>query len=347
MPWLMFVGLAKQDSLGITWARKEPGSIPSKLPGRSRSWIPGGILMMKLSELARRAFQAQMERMQLNLEGCIEGLDPIHLHDLRVANRRTRAALNDFRDLLPDPVYSKYRDEFRWIHKITGPVRDLDIGLANFPVYEKKIAKSWRVNLAPARQLLEGKRMTAQQELAVLLGSEKLGQILESWSDLLDGNVLEGGQAALESAQEYGCRQIIKRYNRVRKQGQKIKKNSPPEKIHTLRINVKKLRYLIGFYFPLFDQEEIARSLTGLKGFQDALGGFQDAEIQICSLTQLAKELTGTGIEVESILALGQLIAIYEKELRRGRKKSLAAIRWLISDSTAREFQSCFKYALK
>lgn len=302
---------------------------------------------MNLSELARRVFQTQLERIQLNLEGCIEGQDPIHLHDLRVANRRTRAALNEFRDLLPDLVYTKYRDEFRWIHSITGPVRDLDIGLSNFPVYLKKISKNWRRDLAPVRQLLEKKRQTAQEELISQLCSERLQQTLNSWSDLLEGGVLAGSQASLESAREFGCRQIIQRYNKVRKQGQKITKKSPAEEIHDLRINAKKLRYLIGFFRPILDQEETARSLTGLKGFQDALGGYQDAEIQVHALTELAKELAQTGTEVEPILALGQLIGIYEKELRRGKKKALVAIHWLTSDPTAREFQSCFKYAVK
>lgn len=302
---------------------------------------------MNLSELARRAFQTQLERIQLNLEGCIEGQDPIHLHDLRVANRRTRAALKEFRDLLPDPVYTKYRDEFRWIHRITGPVRDLDIGIANFPVYKKKLSKNWRAKLDPARQLLQEKRRAAQDELRAQLRSERLENCLTSWSEMLEGGVLEGSQTALESAQEFGCRQIIQRYNEVRKQGQKIQKKSPAGKIHNLRVNVKKLRYLIEFFGPILDQEETARSLTGLKGFQDALGAFQDAEIQVHSITELAKELAETGAEIESILALGQLIGIYEKELRRSRKKSLAAINWLTSDSTAREFQSCYKYAVK
>lgn len=302
---------------------------------------------MNLSELARSVFQTQLERMQLNLEGCIEGQDPIHLHDLRVANRRTRAALIDFRDLLPGSVFSAYRDDFRWVHRVTGAVRDLDIGLSYFPVYEKKIAKSWRDNLIPARLLLEDKRQSAQMELAELLGSERMDGILSSWSKYLEEGVLEGTQVALEQAREYGFRQIIKRYKKVRKRGSKIGKKSPANQFHSLRINVKKLRYLIDFFRPVFDQEEITRLLSGLKGFQDALGSYQDAEVQIQSLSQLALDLQVSGSEIEPILALGQLIGIYEKEFRRARKRSLTAIHWLVSDPTAREFQSCFQYPVE
>jgi CHAD domain-containing protein len=299
---------------------------------------------MNLSELARKAFQTQLERMQLNLEGCIAGQDPIYLHDLRVANRRMRAALIDFQDLLPDPVFNTYRNDFRWIHRVTGTVRDLDIGLSYFPTYEKKIAKNWRDKLSPAKKLLEDKRQIAQEKLAIQLGSERVEGILNSWSGLLDEGVLEGSQSALEPAREYGCRKIVKRYQKVRKRGLKIGKKTPAEKYHGLRINVKKLRYLIGFFRPVLIQEEVPHLLSGLKGFQDALGGFQDAEVQILSLTQLGFELQASGSEVESVLALGQLIGIYEKEFRRSRKRSLTAIRWLVADGTAREFQSCFQY---
>lgn len=299
---------------------------------------------MNLSELARIAFQTQLERMQLNLEGCLEGLDPIHLHDLRVANRRMRAALIDFQALLPDPVFNQYQEDFRWIHQVTGPVRDLDVGLSYFPVYEKELSKSWREELIPARELLEKKRQTAQQELAVNLGSSRVEDILNSFSALLGDRVLEGSQYALEPAREFGCRCIIKRYKKVRKNGLEIGKNTPANHFHELRIRVKKLRYMMEFFHPVFDPEEVTKVRSGLKNVQDALGAYQDAEIQVAKLVQLAGDLQGSGSSVDSILALGQLIGIYEKEIRRSRKRSLKTVHWLTGDPAAREFQSCFQY---
>ena len=299
---------------------------------------------MNLSDLARSVFQTQLKRMELNLDGCIEGVDPIHLHDLRVANRRTRAALLEFRLLLPDEVFRDYQTGFRWLHQITGPVRDLDVGLSHFPLYEKKISKNWRVHLIPARDLLETKRQAAQAELAPTLSANKVGELFSSWAALLDGRVLEGSESALEPAREYGCRQIIKRYRKTRKLGLKLGKKTPAKELHDYRINVKKLRYLIEFFYPVLDQEETARLRIELKKVQDAFGAYQDAEVQVANLIQLAEDLQGSVSSLNPILALGQLIGIYEKELRRSRKKSLSAVRWLTSDSTAREFQSCYRY---
>ena len=302
---------------------------------------------MILSELARTAFQEQLERMQLNLEGCIEGVDPIHLHDLRVANRRTRVALLEFRNLLPDPVFKQYQENFRWIHKITGPVRDLDVGLSNFPVYKKKITKNWRPKLIPARELMEEKRLVAQAELAAVLRSPDVGEIFNSWSSLLEEGVLEGSEVGLESAREYGCRRIIIRFRKTREQALKIGKKTPAKKYHDFRIQVKELRYLLEFFEPVLDLDEISRVRTGLKNVQNALGAYQDAAVQITNLTRLAEGLHQSGSGIDPFLALGQLIGVYEKELRRCKKESRKTIRWLTSDATAREFQSCFKYPVK
>lgn len=302
---------------------------------------------MNLSELARGAFQLQLERIQLNLEGCVEGLDPLHLHDLRVANRRTRAALIDFQNLLPDDVFQHYQDGFRWLHQVTGPVRDLDVGLAHFPVYEKKISKNWRSQLIPARELLEQKRAAAQEGLAEALNSPKAADMLTSWSAQLEDGVLDASEYALEPAREYGCRRIIKRYRKTRKFSLELNKKAPARKFHDLRIRIKKLRYLMEFFQPVLDQEETAKIRIELKKVQDALGAYQDAQVQVASLVQLAGELQEAGRGPSPILALGQLIGGYEKEIRRSRKNSLVAVHWLNSDSTAREFQSCFRYPVE
>ena len=88
-----------------------------------------------ISEIALRVFTAQLESIQVNLDGCINGKDPIHLHDLRVANRRLRAAMSEFKNVLPELEYQRFREDFRYIHTITGDARDLDVSLAHYESY--------------------------------------------------------------------------------------------------------------------------------------------------------------------------------------------------------------------
>jgi CHAD domain-containing protein len=248
--------------------------------------------------------------------------------------------------LLPNEVYQEYLENFRWIHQITGPVRDLDVALSHFPTYKKKISKNWRFHLKPARKLLENERQEAQSELAAALSSRVVEEILTSWSSQLEKGILEDSGFSLESAQEYGSQRIIKRYRKIRKRGKKLGKKTPAADFHDYRIRVKRLRYLIEFFHPVLDQKETARLRIELKKVQDAFGAYQDAEVQINKLVQLAGILQDLDDGLDPILALGQLIGIYEKEIRRARKQALRAVRWLTSDSSAREFQSCFRYAV-
>ncbi len=194
---------------------------------------------MNLSEIARGVFQTQLQVMQLHLDGCIEGKDPIHLHDLRVANRRTRAALIEFKKLLPEDIYQRYRKDFRWIHNVTGDVRDLDVVLAYYQALKKDISKFWRPHLKPLQVLLEKKRTIAQEELSGILKSDKVMGILESWSDLLERGITGRTSLSLEDAKEYGCLRIVKRYRQLQKDGQNLTKTTPAEDYHDYRILVK------------------------------------------------------------------------------------------------------------
>jgi CHAD domain-containing protein len=299
---------------------------------------------MNLSEIARSVFQTELQTMQLHLDGCIEGKDPIHLHDLRVANRRTRAALIEFKKLLPEDIRQRYQQDFHWIHLATGEVRDLDVILSHYPSLKKEIPKAWRPHLNPVRLLAEKKRMIAQVELSGILQSGRVNEILKSWADLLAGGITDKTPLSLEDAREYGCLWIVKRYRQLQKDGQNLSKNTPAEVYHDYRILVKKLRYMMEFFSPMMDQDQFEKICSNLKTVQDTFGLFQDTEIQILNLRKLAEELFEQGTGVDTLLALGQLLGVLQKRLSRAKKKCLKQTHWLISDVSARAFQSCFQY---
>ncbi|MCJ7735075.1 MAG: CHAD domain-containing protein [Anaerolineales bacterium] len=302
---------------------------------------------MNLSEIARGVFFTELGAMQHLIDGCIEGKDPQLVHDLRVTNRRTRAALIVFEGLIPEEIHQKFQIDLRWVHQITGEVRDLDVGLAFFPFYQKQVAKSWRQYLEPLRSLMNNKRKTAQREFARALGSDRMTGIFDTWSDLLQNGTLENNPLSHEPAREYGCQQIVKRYTHLRKRGLKLTKNTAAEKYHEFRINVKELRYLIEFFHPVIEIDEFEKNKIGLKLVQDAFGEFQDTEIQMINLSLLTQELYQDEASLDTLLSLGQLLGVFEKKLSRSKKRCLKQVRWLTTDSTARAFQSCFQYPVE
>ncbi len=302
---------------------------------------------MNLSEIAREVFQTQLQTMKLNLDGCVEGKDPIHLHDLRVANRQTRAALIEFTKLLPDDTRQRYAKDFHWIHLITGEVRDLDVVLSHYSALKKELPKAWRSHLKPLRLLVEKKRNTAQGELSEILQSGRVNLILQSWSDLLQGGTIDESLLSLEDAREYGSLRIIKRYRQLQKDGRNLKKSTSAKKYHEYRILVKKLRYMMEFFRPAMDQEDFEKLHSNLKTVQGTFGVFRDTEIQILNLKKLSKELFENGGSVETILALGLLLGVLEKRYSRTKKKCLKQAQRLISEASARSFQRCFQYPVE
>jgi CHAD domain-containing protein len=297
-----------------------------------------------VSEIARGTFLTQLQAIRAQLPGCIEGKDPIHLHDLRVANRRTRAALIEFKGLFPGEELNLYQENFRWIHEITGEVRDLDVTLQQYPVYQKQLPKSRRSHLDPLRTLINNKRGKAQLVLVESLNSVRLVEILASWSGMLESDSLDKTSLSLEPAREFGCRRIVKRYLQVKKKGAKLTKKIPAENFHAYRISIKKLRYLMEFFRPVVDDEQFISLRTGLKTVQDAFGAFQDTEVQETNLRSLAGELYQQESPVDTLLALGQLLSYLEEKGRQRKKGCLKQVRWVIEDATSRAFQTCFQY---
>ena len=300
-----------------------------------------------VSEIARGVFQNQLQAMRANLDGCIAGQDPIYLHDMRVANRRVRAALIEFKALFPDDSINRYQDEFQWIHQVTTKVRDLDVNLQHYAGYKSQIPKEWRPFLEPLRELILDKRKSAQEVLIQDLRSARMTAILIDPKNNLIDDMLLSSALSLESAKEYGCRRIIKRYKQVRKKGGKLTKKTPADDFHNYRITVKKLRYMMEFFQQVLDDDGYIVLRRGLKNVQDAFGAFQDAKVQANQLRNFADELFLTGASVNTLLSIGQLLFSVDKKGRQSKKACLKQVNWILDDATARAFQTCFQYPVE
>jgi CHAD domain-containing protein len=296
-----------------------------------------------LAQIALRNFQIQLHLMQMNIPGCISGRDPLPLHDFRVANRRTRTALKAFQPLLPDDIFSRFKNDFKWIQKKTNRVRDLDVYLAQFPDYKKRVQKNFRKYLTPLQEYIENQRSSAQDELVEVFQTERFQKIFSDWADFLKSGMLNEPPAALEDAHEYGCRKIIKHYQKLRKSGQKLTMQTPAKKFHSFRIEIKKLRYIMEF-FNTEDHALYNELRRALKTAQDAFGAYQDADVQVMELREFTEALYTQGVSLDTLLVIGQLLGSLSKKQKKRKKNCLKQTRWLASDLTARQFQQCFQY---
>ena len=86
-----------------------------------------------LEECARRIIITRLHEMMSFKEGAIDGTDIEHVHDMRVASRRLRAAMRNFADCFtPKKEFHRHLKRVERITSTLGGVRDLDVLIDRF-----------------------------------------------------------------------------------------------------------------------------------------------------------------------------------------------------------------------
>lgn len=244
------------------------------------------------------------EIVEANRPGTVDDLDPEFLHDLRVAVRRTRSVLKEMRGVLASDVADRSRADLRWIQEITGPTRDLDVLLHDWPAMAAPVPASMAADLKPLEELLTGHRARAFTAMRRQLRSRRFAEAWEAWTEVLQGEGVTGPRSSRPIGEMAGGR-IVSVYQTMVKMGSAIDDSSPPEFLHDLRKRGKELRYLLELFGGMWPAGKVKPLVAALKGLQDVLGHFQDDEIQAAELRGLGPELAAQPGGTDSLIALG------------------------------------------
>lgn len=265
---------------------------------------------MRADQACKFIFQRLLEIMEANEAGVVADTDSEFLHDFRVAVRRTRSGLSQFKGVLDHDSIAPYRKFFAWLGQITSPTRDLDVYLLSFDHYKSSLPVSIREDLNPLRDFLRSKQRNAHRTLVRHLKSAKYRDTLKQWRQYLQEPLPEAPLPAnaLLPIKELADRRIWKVYRQVLKDGGAIDDASPAEDLHELRKTCKKLRYLMEFFQNLYPRKKIRALIKTLKGFQEVLSDFQDYQIQEQALKQFSNEMLQASTPAETFLAMGVLI---------------------------------------
>jgi CHAD domain-containing protein len=275
------------------------------------------------SELAVRQILVHLlDTLRANIDGVLEDLDPEPLHDLRVATRRTRSALSTIKGVLPEAVVNNFAHDFKWLGTVTGPCRDLDVQLIEMDDFQRRLEIA-DGSLDPLRKLIEKSRRDERPRVCDALRSERFRRLIDGWDEILDANI--AGEPEPRNARrpviELAGERIHKAFRRFVKRGSKLAGDAPARAFHRLRIDAKKLRYLLEFFADLYPEETARRLVKELKRLQDTLGGFNDMAVQRARLATLASQLTASDTaNPETVIAmdrLAQAMAERQDEHRR------------------------------
>jgi len=239
-----------------------------------------------MAEAARKTLLFHLLRMLQHEPGTRAGEDIEELHDMRVATRRMRAALQLFGDYVDQEQYAPFTKTLRRIGAVLGAVRDLDVFWEKTERYLATLPVSQHDDIAPLRAVWQAEREQRRSEMVAFLDSERYATFCQEFPRFLQQPgagepapfspagapiprrvrhvlpvVLYEGLAAVRAFDEWVTGEDV-----------------PLERLHLLRIASKGLRYGLEFFSEVLGPEA-ERLIEAVKGLQDHLGDIQDAVV--------------------------------------------------------------------
>jgi CHAD domain-containing protein len=282
-------------------------------------------------QAAQKIFLQLLAGMERNIPGMIEDIDSEFLHDFRVALRRTRSLLGSLKKTVSGAEVESLQQELQKIGLVTGPVRDLDVYLLEESGYHAMLPEGLQEGLAVFFKGLRRQRVKEFRRLQKALQAKTFHQFLLRWrryvedleTSLLPSDLTTGH----ETCKKVAVKAIRKRLRAILKDGALIGPQSPDADLHSVRIQAKKLRYLLEFYRSLFPEPAMDSLVKSLKKLQDNLGSFNDLSVQQQMLARYQNGLAD-GEPKKAVLvaaALGGLIThLHEEQVNVRQKFDLA-----------------------
>ena len=274
----------------------------------------------------------QFEEMITQEPRAWEGLDPEGVHKMRVATRRLRSALRAFKKVLPASIRS-FNREFKWLAAALGGVRDLDVARGNLPHFLSEIPPEDAAHMDDYQQFLADQWQEERRRLLACLTSRRYGRLKTGFARSVERGPSMRTMETLGSITIGDAAQLLigRRYRGVLRRGREITSVSSDESLHALRIQCKRLRYLLEFFRPTYG-ELLRAETTRLKKLQDVLGDFQDACVAGQLLRRYAEGLPMRSSNRGQLIALGQLIGGLDR--RAAMRRADFARAWERFDST-------------
>lgn len=281
-----------------------------------------------------------------NVPGLLADHDTEFLHDYRVSLRKVRSVLSLFKGVFGTDDTTQLKQDFSNIMKKTNRMRDLDVYLLEKKNYFDLVPESVQGGLETLFAYFSDERQKEYAGVVRMLESKEYRRQMGRLTQLFTGpGELQDGPASTEPSLEFACRLIIKRYNKVCAIAREVDADTADEVVHSLRINCKKLRYLMEFFSPLFPDKEIRLLIKALKKLQDNLGSFNDYSVQQQFLGHILSEKIHMfkGQEIAVAEAMGALTAMLHQLQVKERNRVMESFATFDSPDTRLIFQQLFQ----
>jgi CHAD domain-containing protein len=241
--------------------------------------------------------------------------DPEGVHQMRVAARRLRSDLRTFSPLVDEAWAQSLIEELRWIARVLGDVRDLDVLRARIEAESSGVEGE----LHPLMRWITERASQARTALDAALVSDRYRVLLERLVDAATDPVVRGSA-------EGPCREVLpplvaKSWRKLKKAAQGVGKDANDESLHRVRIRAKRARYAgeaVASFLDDADQDAAKKFARRAEKIQDVLGLHQDAVVTIDAILEVVHQNPDDG---PFNLAAGTLLERQRLAKERERKR--------------------------
>ena len=238
-------------------------------------------------QIAGRVFavvlQAPLDEFVADAGGGRAGIDPEELHAFRVALRRARSLLSAGGAVYPAEELELLEALAEGFARSTSTLRDLDVLIEDFDDHVERVVPSLRDGAMDLLAELRATRVLRHRGLIAEMDGDLYATLVRRWQTM--GTVYrvggsEPGPDAMRHSGDVVDETIRVALHRLRVAGKKARGSHDPERWHTVRKRLKRVRYLISIFAPLYEPGTFDPVLRRMRKLQNRLGTLQDAVAQ-------------------------------------------------------------------
>jgi CHAD domain-containing protein len=139
------------------------------------------------AQVAARVVAIRSEEVIEQAEGVLDLGDIEHVHDMRVATRRLRAALEIFAPAFPRKRHRKALKRVKALTDALGARRDLDVEIELLERLAGEVAEEDREALEALIEDLRAKQLLANEGLAPFVSTQRLKKLRRRLTRLVEG----------------------------------------------------------------------------------------------------------------------------------------------------------------
>jgi triphosphatase len=288
--------------------------------------------MLKAAPARLRASMRSDEAFRANVSDCLAqitthaatlrvGQSVEDLHQLRVALRRLDVALQSFGREFRQQWLIDLRGRAKTLSDRLAPARDLDVFVGRLMEQAPKLEGD-NGAFVQLRVRAEDAREAAWQSVANCVAGVDFELFVDDIGSLANSQLPLAHQARLGRTAEHI---LDRQFRKVKKRGRAAASRNQID-LHRLRIALKKLRYSVELFAPIYSARSIKPYLKKLRSLQNDLGDLND----IINIRATASALLGAERksrkeekDIQIGFAAGTIVGWYEAQTRFAIRNTL------------------------